>query len=311
MNCSEVISLLRANDNFLLVTHKNPDGDTLGSSSALCSALRRAGKTAHLFPNPQVTDKFASHVKKFFAPEGYQADFVVSVDVPAEDMFCKTYPGTAIDLCIDHHPTNPGFGKTNLIVPEKAACGEIVLELCETLNGDLSREEANLLYIAVSTDTGCFQYSNTNAETFLAAAKLLNCGAENSPLNLKFFRKVSRARIELEGLIYKDMTYHHDGKVVFATLTREMISQTGAKEDDLDDIANLPGRCDSGIVSTMIREMEDGCKISMRSLPIFDCSAVCAVFGGGGHKLASGCFIRDNPEGAKKQILAVIGEVLG
>ena len=220
-----VKELLLSQNNILLVSHRNPDGDTLGSNAALCSALRRAGKTAYLFPNPQVTDKFFPFISEFFAPDGFVPDFTVAVDVPAPDMLSNGFTGKP-DLCIDHHPTNPCYGETaNLIQPEKAACGEIILSLIEAMHGTATPREADLLYIAVSTDTGCFQYANTGSDTFLSAARIVSYGASNADLNVIFFRKVSKARLKLEGMIYSGMYFYRNGEVVVSTVTLDMMEK--------------------------------------------------------------------------------------
>lgn len=309
MNVRECARLLSERDRFLLITHKNPDGDTMGSAAALCSALRRKGKTAYLFPNAALTEKLRSFVQDFYAPEGYIADYTVSVDVATEQLFAAGFEGK-IDLCIDHHPTNSHYAKKELIWAERAACGEIVLELIKALCGKPDRTEADLLYIAVSTDTGCFQYANTNARTFRAASELLEYGADNQKLNQLFFRKISPARMKLEGMIYNGMSFHRDGTVTVALVTLDMLKKTGATEDDLDDLAGLPGKAEGSVVSITIRERRDhSSKVSVRSSPEVSSSEICAVFGGGGHAMAAGCTIQAPPEKARDMLLTVVDEV--
>lgn len=309
MNFKECARLLSERDNILLVTHKNPDGDTMGSAAALCSALRRKGKTAWLYPNDAVIEKLLPYVKAYFAPADFSPAYIVSVDVATEKMFARGFEA-AVNLCIDHHPTNSHYAPKELIRADRSSCGEIVLELIKALCGSVERNEATLLYIAVSTDTGCFQYSNTNARTLEAAAELLKRGANNAEINLKFFRKISPARMKLEGMIYSGMSFHREGKVTVATVTRQMMAQAGATEDDCDDLAGLAGKAEGSVVSITIREQEDGSsKISVRSMPEVSSSDICAVFGGGGHAMAAGCTISSPPEKAKRMLLAVVDEV--
>ena len=305
-----VKELLLSQNNILLVSHRNPDGDTLGSNAALCSALRRAGKTAYLFPNPQVTDKFFPFISEFFAPDGFVPDFTVAVDVPAPDMLSNGFTGKP-DLCIDHHPTNPCYGETaNLIQPEKAACGEIILSLIEAMHGTATPREADLLYIAVSTDTGCFQYANTGSDTFLSAARIVSYGASNADLNVIFFRKVSKARLKLEGMIYSGMYFYRNGEVVVSTVTLDMMEKCGATEDDCDDLAALPGRIDGEKIGITIREISSNkCKISVRTTKDISASEICSRFGGGGHAMASGCSIDAGPDEARELLLKAVDEV--
>lgn len=295
-------------DSMLILTHKNPDGDTLCSAAALCSAMRRAGRKAYLFPNPQINDRFAPYVEKYIAPDGFKAKYVVSVDVAADDMFSKNFSGS-VHLCIDHHPTNPGYASFSIIRPEKAACGEIVLDIIEEIHSDLTPEEADLLYIAVSTDSGCFQYANTTADTFRTAARLVEYGARAAELNVIFFRKVSYSRIRLESLIYSTMHLYRGGEIVVCRITLAMLRETGAVESDLDDIAALPGRVSGEKVGISIRELEEGkSKISVRTVYGISASDICAVFGGGGHAMAAGCTIEAAPDKAEKLILAAVEE---
>jgi len=301
--------MLGEQDNFLLITHKNPDGDTLGSACALCHALKRIGKTAWLFPNDQVTRRYRDKVVPYFAPVGYRGGFIVAVDTATERMFAPGFAGE-VDFCVDHHPTNSHYAKNYLVCDEKSACGEAVLEIIKELCGSVSKEEAEFLYTAISTDTGCFRYSNTNADTFRAAAEIVEAGADITELNTRLFRKSSIARLKLEGLIFSTMSFHRDGKVVVAVITKEMMAQCDVTEDDCDDLAGLAGRAEGGVVSITIREQDDGTsKVSLRTTKEVSATEICAVFGGGGHAMASGCTIQASPEKAKELLLAVVDEV--
>ncbi|MGI5976386.1 MAG: DHH family phosphoesterase [Candidatus Limivicinus sp.] len=309
MNYKDCAELLKKKDNILIVTHKNPDGDTMGSAAALCSALRRWDKTAFLYPNTEVTEKLLPYVKKYYAPADFSAEYVVAVDVAAEKLFAKGFGGK-VDLCIDHHPTNEHYAEKTLLYEGRSSAGEIILDLIRAMLDKPSKEEADLLYIAVSTDTGCFQYSNTNSNTFRAASAILRYGADNAALNTKFFRKISVARMRLEGLMYSNMEFFRGGGVVINTITRDMMARVGATEDDMDDVAGLAGKAEGAVVSVTIREQQDGSsKVSVRTPKEVSSSEICAVFGGGGHAMAAGCKIDCPPEKAKRMILDVINEV--
>ena len=309
MKTSETAKLFHSKDNFLLLTHQNPDGDTLGSAAALCGALRRAGKTAYLFPNSEMTEKYREFAEPFHAPGHFEPAFTVAVDIAAEKLLPPGFAGK-VDFCVDHHPSNTHYAPNSLIAPSKASCGEIVLQLIKALNGNVSEEEANLLYVAVSTDCGCFVYANTKADTLRAAAELLDLGADNKALNIKLFRKISRARMKVEGMIYSGMEYYRGGKISLATITQQMLREAGATEEDLDDISGLAGKAEGAILSITVREQPNGeSRISLRSSPEVDCCAICAVFGGGGHAMAAGCTIQSPPERAKRMLLDVVDEV--
>lgn len=311
MTVSETVDFLKAHDNYIILTHQRPDGDTQGSAAALCYGLKQAGKTAWLFPNPQFADNHPWITEPYLAPEGYEWETVVAVDTAHEALITKGFRGKKIDLCIDHHPSNTGYAVRTLVESDKAACGQIVMNVLKELVGGIDKTAADLLYVAISTDTGCFVYGNTNADTLHAAAELCDAGADNAVLNKILFRTSSRQRIALEAKILSNFRYFHDGKTVFALVTNDMIKETGATENDLADIAALPGRVEGGCVSAVIRENKDGnCKVSLRTTGVIDASKVCERFGGGGHAMAAGCFI-EKPVNETVEILAeTIGEAL-
>ena len=296
-------------DNILLLTHKNPDGDCLGSAAALCSALRRQGKTAFLYPNSQVTKKMLPYVEPFFAPEDFKADYVVAVDVAAERMFALGFEGK-VNMYIDHHPGDERDAEFMLVHPEMAACAQVAMKVIKSMGSGIEANEAELLYIALTTDCGCFRYSNTDAAALEAAAELVRRGADAYKVSELFFNKLSPARMKLEGLIYDSMGFYKDAKLCIALVTKAMMEQAGADNDDCDDIASIASRAEGCLMSITVREQADGSsKVSVRSKPGVSSREVCAVFGGGGHEQASGCCIEATPERAKEMLLAVIDEV--
>lgn len=309
MNYKSCAKALLSHDNILIITHKNPDGDTVGSAAALCSLLRRAGKTAALYNNPQITQKLRNYAGKFIAEDDFRPEYTVAVDVATDGLFPRGFNGR-VDLCIDHHPTNSHYAKELLCGPEKASCAEVVFELADALGLEPNAEEATLLYIALSTDCGSFQYHNTKADTLLAASKLVRLGADNATVNTVFFRKVSMARIKLESMIYSGMTFYREGKIAVAIISLDMLEKSGATEEDLDDLAGLAGRAEGTLLNITIREQADGSsKVSVRSTKDVSSSDICAVFGGGGHAMAAGCTIFGEPEKARELLLNVVDEV--
>ena len=311
MTLNECKEFLKEHDGYLLVTHIRPDGDTLGSAAALCHILRRMGKIAYVYDNPETTPSYSRYTSPYLAPKDFVPNCTVAVDLASERLFPKELPeNTVFDLCIDHHPTNTGYAQNLYCLSEKASCGEVILLIAKELGG-LDETLASLLYIAVSTDCGCFVYGNTTADTHRAAAELIDAGADYKPLNRALFRTFTFSRLMLEGLIYSGMQSYADGKVTVATVTRAMMEQAGATEDDCDDLASLAGRVGGCHVSVTIRELEDNvCKVSLRSAETFDCAALCALHGGGGHRMASGCTIRENPEITREIIVRDILEAM-
>ena len=295
LTLNECAAFLRENDRYCILTHARPDGDTVCSAAALCSALRRMGKMAALYRNPEITETYAPLAAPYLYAVGARG-CVIACDMADVTMAPEGWKGE-IDLAIDHHPKNPGYARATLLDGSKASCGEIVMELIELLCGDLTPLEAKLLYIAVSTDSGCFSYGNTTAETLRAAAHLVDCGADNGALNKQFFRSYSPQRIRLEGLIYANLQSFRGGQVNIAVVTLDMMRQTGATEDDCEDLASLPGKVRGSRVNFTIRELSEGkCKVSVRTDGSVNAAELCARFGGGGHPMAAGCTLNTDPE---------------
>ncbi len=303
MDYREFAARLLERNSFLILSHKNPDGDTLGSGAALCSALRRMGKTAFVFRNEQITPRTEGYVSPYYVVDGFEPASVIAVDIATPNLFPKGFEGD-VDFSIDHHPTNSHYAAVTLLRDEKSSCGEAILDLIETMTGSVTKEEATLLYIALTTDTGCFQYMNTNADTMRCAARLIDLGADQHTIVHDFFRKVSAARLKLEGMIYSSMRFYRNNSIVTAVVTQQMLKDAGTTENDLDDLAGLPGRSEGGDLTILIRELPDGrSKCSLRSTPRVDSSAICAVYGGGGHHMAAGVTLDCPPREAERLLL--------
>ena len=309
MTIQETAALLRQKDQIIILTHRRPDGDTIGCAAALCAALRGLGKTAYVLPNPEITDLYRPYAAPYLAPEGFRSEFVVSVDLAAKSLF---FPAEEVyldrvDLAIDHHPSYEGFGRESCVDAGRAACGEIVYEICRAL-GPVTEEIALPLYVAVSTDTGCFVYTNTTANTHAVAAKLMETGIDAAAVNKRHFRTKSRKRLALEADMLSRMAFYQDGRVVFLSVPRSLMERLGADENDADDLATLAtlvGGVDCGAV---LRELEGGeWKISLRTDGVrVNATNVCRRLGGGGHAAAAGATVAGTEAEAKARLLAAI-----
>lgn len=311
MDYKAAAALLGGWDNILILTHKRPDGDTIGCAVGLCALLRQLGKTAWVLQNPDATSRFTPYLEGYVAPEDFAWDKVVAVDVAALGLL--TGQGRAIadshgvDLCIDHHPSNEGYAKETCLEADKAACGEIIYKLVGQL-GTLDDQTAAMLYLAVSTDTGCFAYNNTTANTHAVAAALLERDIPYKAINKRHFRTKSMARMQLERLLMERMETLEEGQVVLSGISLADMDDLGAREEDAEDIAAFLGQIEGVKVSATIREIEGGeCKISLRSDPDYlNATDTCALLGGGGHKAASGCTVK----GSLAQAQAVMKEAI-
>jgi phosphoesterase RecJ-like protein len=309
MTYLEAADFLKAHDNFLLLTHKRPDGDTIGSAVALCELLRGLGKTAHLLPSLDATSLFTDYLSGHEAPANFTPDTVVSVDVASLGLLPDNAQPYAqrVDLAIDHHPSNEFFAKNTCLEADKAACGEIIWKICDHL-GVMNPAIAAPLYVAVSTDTGCFVYGNTTPHTHRVAAALMEQDIPYQALNKKHFRTKSMKRMRLESMLMQNMHLYHDGTVAVAQVSLEMMAQLNATSDDLEDIAAFLGQIEGVLHSVTIRELRPGeCKLSLRTNPNFlNATATCARLGGGGHAAASGCTVRGTVDEAERLMVAAI-----
>ena len=314
LTTKQAADFFRAHDRYLILTHKSPDGDTLGCAAGLCRALRGLGKTAALLKNAEVTESYRPYVDGLWAEEGFAPETVVSVDVAAVGLFPENAKPFVerIDLAIDHHPSCEMFGRENCVYPERAACGEILYEIAAEL-GQVNAETALPLYVAVSTDTGCFVYSNVTANTHRVAGALLDTGIDFRPVNKRLFRTKSKKRLALEGRLLSALEYFDGGRIVVVQAPLSLQRELALAEDDMDDLAALGGQVEGTDCSITMREKADGAwKISLRTGPRVNATIACQRFGGGGHRAASGCLIRGmTQEETKRAIVAACLEVAG
>ena len=311
MTYLEAAQFLKEHDNYLILTHKRPDGDTIGCAVALCHALRAIGKTAWLLPSRGATALFRPYLEGVEAPENYVPGCVVSVDIASLGLLPQNAQPyrDRIDLAIDHHPSNEGFAQENCVEADKAACGEILYKIVSEL-GPLTAEIALPLYVAVSTDTGCFVYSNTTANTHRVAAALMETGIDYRPANKRHFRTKSLKRLKLEARMLEGMHLYEAGTVVIAAVTLDMVRELELTEEDLEDIAAFLGQIEGVRHSVTIRQLkEEECKLSVRTAADLNASAVCALLGGGGHAAAAGCTLSMGPVQAEEAILKAIRQV--
>ena len=313
MSRDEAVSFLKEKDNFCILTHRRPDGDTLGTSAFFCRMLRKMGKNAYILENPEITEKYAFLHQGLTKPHEEVGDTLVSVDVASKNMLPEAFLPLSdrISLRIDHHGTAQSFTKMELVEPEMAACGEIVYALAELLEIKPDKAMADALYTAVSTATGCFRYANTTANTLRVASVCAGVSDNLFRLNQELFDTNSLARLQVQGYMIENAKFLAGGKVAICQLPKAVEEQFGATEDDLENISGFP-RSIAGVklAATLRQENADTVKISVRAVPGWDASQVCAKFGGGGHKGAAGASIQLPMEEAALAVEKAILEML-
>lgn len=313
MTIKEVADFLRAHDKFLILTHRRPDGDTIGCAAALCTLLRQMGKTAGVLYNRETTEHFEPYIEEFWVADDFDYETVVAVDLAALSLFPDNAEQfkSKVDLAIDHHPSYEHFGKYDCVHPECAACGEVIYEVAAEL-GQLTPAVALPLYVAVSTDTGCFVYSNVTANTHRVAAALLETGIDYRAANKLHFRTKSKKRLALEGELLRTMEFYDENRIVIVALPQELQRRLDLSEADMEDISALGGVVEGTDCSVTMKETKDGAwKISLRTGARVNATRACALLGGGGHRAASGCVIEHETfDAAKKLILDAIAQAV-
>ncbi|MBQ7624102.1 MAG: DHH family phosphoesterase [Clostridia bacterium] len=310
---------LKENDNYLILTHRRPDGDTCGSAAALCVALREMGKRAFLAENEDITKKLAPYVSGLSAPDGFTPDKIIAVDIADEKLFlksCERFRGK-VDLCIDHHPTNTRYAKELLLRDEEAAVGVVIYDLAKELGVTLPLRFYESVYLAVSTDTGCFKYANTTPKAHETAAACMAAGVDFHRINTAFFIAKTGARIRLERELFDKMIISADGRICGTVITRDLIDEIHADNDDLDNLSSLLMQLESAFCGVLLTENKQRgeFKVSVRTRAPVSASRICAAFGGGGHDRAAGANISGEPHAclekfmkeAEKEVLCTTG----
>ena len=310
LTIAEAVAFLRAQEACTILTHRRPDGDTVGCAIALCRGLRALGKEAVIYENPQFTPRYLPYLAGLTG--GEMRGTVVAVDIASEGLFPMGFSGT-VDLCIDHHGSNSGYAARGHVEGDRAACGEIVYDLLLALGVTVDKAMADALYIAITTDTGCFRYSNTTAATLRTAADLKDCGADTVGLNRTLFEIKSRARFRLEAYLTEGMRLYARGKIGVCILPEAEKLRMGVTEDDADSIAGFARDLEGVEIGVMLRDLPDGlCKISLRTDDrLYDASAICRRLGGGGHSAAAGATVPGTLEDGRRAILGAIAQETG
>lgn len=302
------VEFLKNNDEYLILTHAHPDGDTLGCAFALCEALLSFGKKAAV----RCSDPIPSKYGYMGATGEGDVDFkkVIAVDVADTKLLGKDFEksyGDRIDLCIDHHGSNRLYADKTLLDPTAAAACEIILAVIRELGVNVTKTIANNIFTGLSTDSGCFRYSNVTPRTLRMAADMIEAGAEHTKINTAMFETKTRTYVALERLALESMKMYLDERCAFITITQDMFRESGSDESEVDAIAAIPRQIEGVLVGVTMREKADGTfKVSMRSHEGVDVSAICAMLGGGGHPRAAGCTVSGDVQTARNTVVSSI-----
>lgn len=308
----QACALLREHDYFVILAHHKPDGDALGSCFALMYMLESLGKTARVESPDGIPQRYR-FLCEGYAPKTFEPAFVISADVAGPELLgsLQAQYESRIDLCIDHHGTNTLQARYTLLDARAPAAGEIVYDIMRGLGIQPDARIANALFTGISTDTGCFKYTNVTARTHRIAAELIEAGAQHGEINRLMFDTQSRGRLEIEKIMLDTLEYYFDDRCAVITVYMNTPEKYGVTEDELDGISALPRRIQGVKVGVTIREKKpDSQRISLRTDDDVDASKICARLGGGGHPAAAGCTVQGTRDEAKQTILAEIKKEL-
>lgn len=311
INLYELSKFFESHDNFEILTHAYPDGDTLGSGFALCLALQQKGKNARVITT-NIPSKFA-YLTRGVEQQDFEAQTIISTDVAADTLLGSnmgSYIGR-IDVCIDHHGSNTITAKEKFVDRFAAANCEIIYKLFQRMNVKITREIADCLYTGISTDTGCFRYTNTTADTMRVAASLMDFGCDTEYINKVMFETKSKTKIQIEHAVYNTMTYCADGRCAIIYTTLDMLKQLDVGDDEMEGLASIPRQIEGVLIGITMREKEEGFfKISVRTNGNINASDFCQQFDGGGHPAAAGCAIEGSLDEVRNKLIKAAEEVL-
>ncbi len=313
----EIAEILLNSNSVLLFTHINMDGDTLGSSVALCIALRKLGKQAHIL----IEDDIAAFLQ--FLDKDYctydnniidNPDVCLCIDCGDVDRFKKRkekYSQGKIKGCIDHHVTTEPFADFNYIDSGAAATGEIIYDLLKELPVEIDKEMGNAIFAAITTDTGNFQYSNTTKKTHLIVAELYDCGVDYSEVSVELYQNNRLEKLMLQTRSLQDMKVFADGGAAICGVTQSMLEETNGKMEETEGLIETLRNISGIEVAIFVKEIEMNlCKVSMRSKKYINVAEISKSFNGGGHARAAGCTIAKNYEETKKIMMDLVEEYL-
>ena len=312
----KIVNIIESHNSFIIASHKNPDGDTIGANFALSEVLKLKGKNVISYCENDVPEdfkfllnsniKFNNEVEKI---SNQKYDILIAVDASDENRFSefrKLKSLCKLVINIDHHKTNDFFGDFNYVDLKASATAEIIYELIKIMDSTITLNIAKSIYTGIITDTGSFRYSNTTAKTFRIAAELMEYGIDAWDIAEKIYENIPYKRIKLLSEALSTLYLTANNKIAIMCVNKETLKKYNATYEDTDGFVNY-GRSIKGVeLSILIREEDNGCKLSFRSKGYVDASKLAEKFGGGGHFNAAGAFI----EKPMKDTLKIINHII-
>ncbi len=315
----EIGRALREHQRFAVLGHVRPDGDALGSALALGLSLKKLGKDVRIWNEEGMLEKysFLPRAELLTKPptEPEDVDVIVALDTAIQNRLGTTLASIRSSrLCIniDHHPSNPEYGDIVYIDPKSPATGQILFELIKSEKLPMDSEIATNLYVAISTDTGSFQYPNTTARTFEIAAELVREGVDVGRISQLTYENYPRRRIELLRDLLGTMRFHADYRVASFSLSLAVAKKLRVLPEDNEGLIDHLRAIRGVIAAIFFEELPDGkVRVSMRSkTEKVNVCAICEKFGGGGHVLAAGARVKGTLAEVENKILEEVCDVV-
>jgi bifunctional oligoribonuclease and PAP phosphatase NrnA len=311
---------LREGGRFAVLSHVRPDGDALGSQLALGLSLKRLGKDVRIWNEEGMLQKYSflpsANLLTKPPADPEDVDVAIALDTAIQNRLGTALPAVRsakVWINIDHHPSNPGYGNLVYINPKAPATGQILFELIRSEKLPIDAAIAENLYVAISTDTGSFQYPNTTARTFEIAAELVRAGVDVGRVSQLTYENYPRRRAELLRDLLGTMRFEVNDRVASFSLSLATAKKLGVLPEDNEGLIDHLRAIHGVIVAVFFEELADGkVRVSMRSKSEkVNVCAICEKFGGGGHVLAAGARIRGTLAEVEKKILEEVRDVVG
>jgi phosphoesterase RecJ-like protein len=301
-----ILNSIDSKDNFILTSHVNPDGDSIGSELALYYFLKNKGKRAKIInysstpdnyvflDKNKVIEKFDENIHKTSI---YEAEVIFILDTNEYSRVKTMAPfikeSTALKICIDHHLGFEKNGFDHIYSDiESPSTGEILFKMLKsTGNSAITKEIADNLYTAIMTDTGSFRFPRTDAETHRITAELIELGVNPVDIYSEVYNKSTIGRLKLLSIFLKKLTMEYDGRLVYAVLVQKDFEETGTTEFDTDGFSHPMMSLESVQIAIIFTEGKHGIKVSFRSKGNIFVNELAIEFGGGGHKNAAGAWL--------------------
>lgn len=308
LNLKQTARYLKKHDNYIILTHASPDGDTLGSAYALYYGLNEIGKSACVLCPDVIPEKYNFFVKSTEHLSRENAT-IVAVDIADKKLLGGLAEefGDDVDLCIDHHITNSHFAKNLYLDTNASATAESIFELLKLMRVNINDNTARALYAGIATDTGCFKYANVTAKTHMIAASLYDYNINTGEINRLMFDTKSKNLLDMERRVLEGAEYHFNDRCIILTVTSEMQKITGCYGSDLEGIALISRSVEGTDIGITIKQTDENeFKVSFRTFEKLNAAAIAKELGGGGHKAAAAAVIKGDLASVKSQILSVL-----